>query len=61
MHATDATNASRTLMFNIHEQRWDPELLEMLEVPENLLPEVLRQHTPDAWIVDLSPTASGSS
>lgn len=40
VHATDATNASRTLMFNIHEQRWDPELLELLAVPEALLPEV---------------------
>ncbi len=41
VHATDATNASRTLMFDIHEQRWDPELLEMLEIPDALLPEVL--------------------
>jgi len=40
-HATDATNASRTLMFNIHEQEWDSELLDMLSVPESLLPEVL--------------------
>ncbi|MCP4335389.1 MAG: glycerol kinase GlpK [Gammaproteobacteria bacterium] len=40
-HATDATNASRTLMFNIHQQAWDSELLEMLSVPESLLPEVL--------------------
>ena len=40
-HATDATNASRTLMFNIHTQEWDSELLEMLSVPESLLPEVL--------------------
>jgi len=40
VHATDATNASRTLMFNIHEQTWDTELLEMLSVPVSLLPEV---------------------
>jgi len=40
-HATDATNASRTLMFNIHEQQWDSELLDMLSIPESLLPEVL--------------------
>jgi len=40
VHATDATNASRTLMFNIHTQQWDTELLEMLAVPESLLPEV---------------------
>ena len=40
-HATDATNASRTLMFNIHEQCWDSELLELLSIPDSLLPEVL--------------------
>ncbi len=40
VHATDATNASRTLLFNIHDQAWDPELLEMLSVPESMLPEV---------------------
>jgi glycerol kinase len=40
-HVTDASNASRTLLFNIHEQRWDPQLLELLEVPDSLLPEVL--------------------
>jgi glycerol kinase len=38
---TDATNASRTLMFNIETQKWDAELLEMLDVPECMLPEVL--------------------
>jgi len=40
-HATDATNASRTLLFNIHQQCWDNQLLELLSVPESLLPEVL--------------------
>jgi glycerol kinase len=40
VHATDATNASRTLMFNIHQQQWDSELLEMLAIPDSLLPEV---------------------
>lgn len=39
-HATDATNASRTLLFNIHTQSWDPELLQMFQVPESVLPEV---------------------
>ncbi|XID91223.1 glycerol kinase GlpK [Paenibacillaceae bacterium WGS1546] len=39
-HVTDYTNASRTLMYNIHELRWDPELLEILTVPERMLPEV---------------------
>jgi glycerol kinase len=40
-HVTDATNASRTLLFNIHQQRWDDELLELLSIPKSLLPEVL--------------------
>lgn len=40
-HRTDATNASRTLLFNIHTQQWDPELLELFNIPESLLPEVM--------------------
>ncbi|MCA9836619.1 MAG: glycerol kinase GlpK [Trueperaceae bacterium] len=40
VHATDVTNASRTLLFNIHEGRWDDELLTLLGVPKSLLPEV---------------------
>ncbi|MGI9248268.1 MAG: glycerol kinase GlpK [Woeseiaceae bacterium] len=40
VHATDATNASRTLLFNIHTQQWDDELLAMFSVPRALLPEV---------------------
>jgi glycerol kinase len=40
VHATDATNASRTLLFNIHTQEWDAELLRLLNVPRALLPEV---------------------
>jgi glycerol kinase len=40
VHATDATNASRTLLFNIHTQEWDDELLDMFDVPRALLPEV---------------------
>ncbi len=39
-HATDATNASRTLIFDIHNQRWDDELLELFRVPKAILPEV---------------------
>lgn len=40
-HLTDATNASRTLMFDIHRQCWDDELLELLGVPASVLPEVV--------------------
>ncbi|WP_394186888.1 glycerol kinase GlpK [Metabacillus halosaccharovorans] len=39
-HVTDFSNASRTLMFNIHELKWDEELLEILNVPSSMLPEV---------------------
>ena len=40
VHATDATNAGRTLLFNIHDNRWDDELCQLLGVPSSLLPEV---------------------
>jgi glycerol kinase len=40
VHATDASNASRTMLFNIHTQEWDEELLAMFSVPRSLLPEV---------------------
>jgi glycerol kinase len=40
VHATDASNASRTLIFNIHTQQWDDELLDLLRIPRSLLPEV---------------------
>ena len=40
VHATDATNASRTLLFDIHRGRWDADLLSLLGVPESVLPEV---------------------
>ena len=40
VHATDATNASRTLLFNIHTGEWDDELLKLLRVPRSMFPEV---------------------
>ncbi|MGM0563342.1 MAG: glycerol kinase GlpK [Pseudomonadota bacterium] len=40
VHATDASNASRTLLFDIKKQRWDEELLRTFNVPESVLPEV---------------------
>jgi len=40
-HKTDATNASRTMIFNIHQQAWDQELLELFNIPESILPEVM--------------------
>ena len=40
VHRTDASNASRTLLFNIHTQQWDDDLLELFGVPEEMLPQV---------------------
>jgi len=39
-HATDATNASRTMLYNIHTKQWDDDLLKLFNVPRQLLPEV---------------------
>lgn len=41
VHVTDSTNASRTMLFNIREQKWDPLLLTAMDIPEQLLPEVV--------------------
>jgi glycerol kinase len=40
VHATDPTNASRTLLFDIHARVWDPQLLALFDVPASLLPDV---------------------
>lgn len=39
-HLTDATNAARTMLFNIHSQQWDQDLLRLFDIPQSLLPEV---------------------
>lgn len=41
MHVTDVTNASRTMLFNINDMAWDDELLELFDVPKNILPTVV--------------------
>jgi glycerol kinase len=41
VHVTDVTNASRTLLFNIHTLTWDEELLKILDIPESMLPKVV--------------------
>lgn len=41
VHATDVSNASRTMLFNIHTLQWDKELLSLLDIPESMLPKVL--------------------
>lgn len=40
VHATDVSNASRTLLYNIHELKWDEELLSLFGIPSNMLPDV---------------------
>jgi glycerol kinase len=40
LHITDVSNASRTMLFNIHSLKWDEELLELFDIPYNMLPEV---------------------
>jgi len=45
VHVTDATNASRTMLYDIHNQRWDEELLRAMDIPSPLLPEVVDSAT----------------
>jgi len=45
VHVTDATNASRTMLYGIHNQRWDEELLRAMDIPSPLLPEVVDSAT----------------
>ena len=57
-HVTDATNASRTMIYNIHEHQWDQELLDLLDIPNTLLPNV----TNSSEIVgNTDPSILGSS
>lgn len=61
-HATDATNASRTALFNIHTQSWDEDLLALFRVPRALLPEVMDSaadygHTDAEWLGAQVPVA----
>ena len=53
VHATDYTNAARTLLFNIHDRSWDPELLRALGVPASVLPQVV----PSAHVAGVTDAA----
>lgn len=57
-HKTDVTNASRTLLCNIHKQSWDDELLEIFNIPKIILPEICSS---DANYGDLDPSLLGFS
>lgn len=50
-HLTDATNAARTLLFNIHSQQWDEDLLRLFDIPKSLLPEV-KDSASDFGVID---------
>jgi len=52
-HATDATNASRTMLYNIHDNIWDKEILQLLDIPESLLP-VVKDSSADFGVCDNS-------
>ncbi len=45
LHATDVTNASRTMLFNVHTNAWDTELLALLDIPASLMPRVMPSST----------------
>lgn len=55
VHATDYTNASRTMLYDIHKRCWDQRLLRLLEIPESMLPEV-RPSSGDFGMADLMGT-----
>ena len=62
VHVTDVSNASRTLLFNIHTLQWDDELLKLLDVPREMLPEVKSSsevygHTDPKWFGAAIPIA----
>jgi glycerol kinase len=57
LHATDVTNASRTMLFNVHENRWDDELLALLDIPAALMPKVLPS---SAHFADAAPSLLGA-
>lgn len=54
-HITDVTNASRTLLFNIHTLQWDDELLEMLDIPRSMMPRVVASSGACAQITEFLP------
>ncbi|NHC40991.1 glycerol kinase GlpK [Bacillus sp. MM2020_1] len=65
-HVTDYSNASRTLMFNIFELKWDDELLEILDIPKSMLPEVrpsseIYAHTVDYHLLGREVPIAGAA
>lgn len=63
VHVTDVSNASRTMLFNIHDLKWDDELLELFDIPKAILPEVRQSseiygHTQSTLFASKVPIAS---
>ena len=58
VHATDVSNASRTMLFNVHSNQWDAELLQALDIPASLLPRVLPS---SALYGEVAPALLGNS
>ncbi len=52
VHATDPTNASRTLLYHLDRREWDPTMLKMFGVPRNMLPKVVKS-TGDFWVATI--------
>ncbi|MFA9455363.1 glycerol kinase GlpK [Halalkalibacter sp. AB-rgal2] len=59
VHATDYSNASRTLLFNIHSLQWDQELLDIFSIPNQMLPEVRSSNVNFGYINDDSVCIKG--
>jgi len=57
-HITDASNASRTLLFNIHSLDWDPELLKLFDIPRSILPHVVPS---SGLVAETAPAVLGRS
>lgn len=49
VHVTDVTNASRTLLMDLHTLAWDPAILEVMGIPEAMLPRIVPSSDPDVW------------
>ena len=57
-HVTDCSNASRTLLYNLHTQQWDPDLLSLMGVPADMLPRVVPS---SGYVGDTLPTLFGAA
>jgi glycerol kinase len=60
-HLTDVSNASRTMLFNVHVNQWDPELLKALDIPASLMPEVRPSSAYFAHTATATTTAAATS